>query len=73
MKGILGGRSETALEPGEVIQQAGGAQITVLREITLAEALEAGARTNQNITPVPGERWYEVDVDYLTPATRNRN
>lgn len=61
MKGILGCDADW-LQPGEIINTPDGRHMTVLRKVTLDEALESAERIGMKVEPVGNEQWYEVDV-----------
>jgi hypothetical protein len=72
MKGIMG-CSQDGMEPGEVLIDAHGSRITVIRQVDLAAAQEIAASVGDNaFVPVPGEYFYEVEVRPQAPrASRN--
>lgn len=71
MKGIIGCNAGW-LKPGEVVDSTDGRRMTILRKVDLAAAVEIAERIGDwSFTPVPGEHFYEVDVDLLVQATNN--
>lgn len=71
MKGILGCDADW-LKPGERVRAANGQQMTILRKVTLEEALASAERNNlPKPEPVGNEHWYEVDVDLRAGSTNN--
>jgi hypothetical protein len=70
MKGVIGCDAGW-LNPGEVIGTADGKRMTILREVDAATALEIAARNCLTIQVVPGEHFYEVDIDLQAQVTNN--
>lgn len=71
MKGILG-CDAPYLQPGQVVFAANGQQMTILRKVTLEDALASAERNGlPRPQPVGDEQWYEVDIDLLAGASGN--
>lgn len=66
MKGVMGCNADW-LEPGQTIGTENGQVIRILRKVDLDAAIAIAP----SFQPVPGECFYEVEVDLL--AGRNEN
>jgi hypothetical protein len=70
VKGIIGVGAGW-LQPGEVVLDEHGQRITIIRKVDLSAAHRIAERVGDtNFVPVPGEHFYEVDVDYR-PTSNN--
>lgn len=71
MKGILGCDADWLI-PGLIVFTPDGRNLTILRKITLEEALASAERLGMKVDPKGDEQWYEVQVAVtLTKAMNN--
>jgi hypothetical protein len=60
------------LQPGDLVGAANGMRITVIRKVDLQAAVETAERIgDRSFVPVPGEHFYEVEVQRFAAVADN--